>query len=98
MSEFIPLNPQAPVPAFNVATIPHEVRHGAIHGALSTREVGQSLILIARTTRCRCSPRSSSARRPSRSPTSSGARRTGTCVSTAPPKQLRQGRPRPLRR
>ncbi|MCZ9309012.1 DUF2249 domain-containing protein [Corynebacterium uberis] len=47
MSEFIPLNPQAPVPAFNVATIPHEVRHGAIHGALSTREVGQSLILIA---------------------------------------------------
>ena len=27
--------------------IPHSIRHGAIHGALSTRDVGDALILIA---------------------------------------------------
>ncbi len=35
------------VPTLNAAIIPHAVRHGAIHGALGSRGVGESLILIA---------------------------------------------------
>ncbi|MFH0411809.1 DUF2249 domain-containing protein [Corynebacterium sp. L4756] len=27
--------------------IPHAIRHGAIHGALDTRQVGESLLLVA---------------------------------------------------
>lgn len=34
-------------PTLNASDIPHAVRHGAIHGALDTRQVGQSMILIA---------------------------------------------------
>lgn len=34
-------------PTLDVTVIPHAVRHGAIHGALSTRDVGQALILVA---------------------------------------------------
>lgn len=35
------------VPTLNAAIIPHAVRHGAIHGALGTRNVGEAMILIA---------------------------------------------------
>lgn len=35
------------VPTLNAIVIPHAIRHGAIHGALGSREVGQSMILIA---------------------------------------------------
>ncbi len=35
------------VPTLNASEIPHAVRHGAIHGALSTRNVGESMVLIA---------------------------------------------------
>lgn len=35
------------IPTLNASQIPHAVRHGAIHGALSTRNVGESMILIA---------------------------------------------------
>ena len=35
------------VPTLNASEIPHAVRHGAIHGALGTRNVGESMILIA---------------------------------------------------
>ena len=35
------------VPTLNASEIPHAVRHGAIHGALGSRGVGESLILIA---------------------------------------------------
>lgn len=41
-------NPGEPEePTLNASNIPHAVRHGAIHGALDTRQVGQSMILIA---------------------------------------------------
>lgn len=36
-----------PVPTLNASEIPHAVRHGAIHGALGTRNVGEAMILIA---------------------------------------------------
>lgn len=35
------------VPTLNATEIPHAVRHGAIHGALGTRNVGEAMILIA---------------------------------------------------
>lgn len=35
------------IPTLNASQIPHAVRHGAIHGALDTRQVGESMILIA---------------------------------------------------
>lgn len=35
------------IPTLNAAIIPHAVRHGAIHGALGSRGVGESLVLIA---------------------------------------------------
>ncbi|NMB22219.1 MAG: DUF2249 domain-containing protein [Corynebacterium sp.] len=35
------------VPTLNASEIPHAVRHGAIHGALGTRNVGEVMILIA---------------------------------------------------
>lgn len=35
------------VPTLNASEIPHAVRHGAIHGALGTRNVGEAMILIA---------------------------------------------------
>jgi uncharacterized protein (DUF2249 family) len=34
-------------PALNAIIIPHPLRHGAIHGALGSRRVGESMILIA---------------------------------------------------
>lgn len=34
-------------PTLNAAIIPHALRHGAIHGALGTRGVGEAMILIA---------------------------------------------------
>lgn len=34
-------------PVLNAAIIPHALRHGAIHGALGSRRVGESMILIA---------------------------------------------------
>lgn len=35
------------VPTLNASEIPHAVRHGALHGALGTRNVGEAMILIA---------------------------------------------------
>ncbi|WP_407923965.1 DUF2249 domain-containing protein [Corynebacterium comes] len=35
------------IPTLNAAIIPHAVRHGAIHGALGSRNIGESMILIA---------------------------------------------------
>lgn len=35
------------VPTLNASEIPHAVRHGAIHGALGTLNVGEAMILIA---------------------------------------------------
>ncbi|EEW50877.1 hypothetical protein HMPREF0290_0529 [Corynebacterium efficiens YS-314] len=35
------------IPTLNASEIPHAVRHGAIHGALGTRNVGEAMILIA---------------------------------------------------
>ena len=35
------------VPTLNASEIPHAVHHGAIHGALGTRNVGEAMILIA---------------------------------------------------
>lgn len=48
----LPLNdlnsPEEPAePVLNASEIPPAVRHGAIHGALDTREVGQTMVLIA---------------------------------------------------
>lgn len=37
----------AETPTLNAAIIPHAVRHGAIHGALGSRGVGESMILLA---------------------------------------------------
>lgn len=37
----------AGIPTLNASEIPHAVRHGAIHGALGTLNVGESMILIA---------------------------------------------------
>ena len=47
MPRDLPLANNASIPELDVVQIPHEIRHGAIHGALSTRDVGDSLILIA---------------------------------------------------
>ena len=35
------------LPTLNASEIPHAVRHGAIHGALGTLNVGEAMILIA---------------------------------------------------
>ncbi|QPK79977.1 DUF2249 domain-containing protein [Corynebacterium lizhenjunii] len=35
------------IPTLNASEIPHAVRHGAIHGALGTLAVGESMVLIA---------------------------------------------------
>lgn len=35
------------IPTLQANLIPHAIRHGAIHGALETRQVGESLILVA---------------------------------------------------
>lgn len=35
------------IPTLQANLIPHAIRHGAIHGALGTRQVGESLILVA---------------------------------------------------
>ena len=37
----------ADIPTLNASEIPHAVRHGAIHGALGTLNVGEAMILIA---------------------------------------------------
>ena len=47
MPRDLPLANNASIPELDVVQIPHEIRHGAIHGALSTRDVGDALILIA---------------------------------------------------
>ncbi len=49
MSKHLPIasNTNQEIPALNAIVIPHALRHGAIHGALSTRAVGESMILIA---------------------------------------------------
>lgn len=44
----LPLSTQGGnIPTLNASEIPHAVRHGAIHGALGTLNVGESMILIA---------------------------------------------------
>lgn len=35
------------IPTLNASEIPHAVRHGAIHGALGTLNVGEAMLLIA---------------------------------------------------
>ena len=35
------------IPTLDATTIPHAVRHGAIHGALGTLNVGESMVLVA---------------------------------------------------
>ncbi|APT95274.1 hypothetical protein CSTAT_08040 [Corynebacterium stationis] len=35
------------IPTLQASLIRHAIRHGAIHGALSNRQVGESLILVA---------------------------------------------------
>ena len=47
MPRDLPLANSTSIPELDVVQIPHEIRHGAIHGALSTRDVGDALILIA---------------------------------------------------
>ena len=37
----------AEIPTLNASEIPHAVRHGAIHGALGTLNMGEAMILIA---------------------------------------------------
>ncbi|MDO5670471.1 MAG: DUF2249 domain-containing protein [Corynebacterium sp.] len=45
----LPLIPHQPTPdpILIAAAIPHRLRHGAIHGALGTLDVGESMILVA---------------------------------------------------
>ncbi|HJD78641.1 MAG TPA: DUF2249 domain-containing protein [Corynebacterium pollutisoli] len=45
----LPLTPDdsTPEPTLIAAAIPHAIRHGAIHGALGTRAVGESMVLVA---------------------------------------------------
>jgi len=40
-------NKEKEIPTLQANLIPHAIRHGAIHGALGTRQVGESLILVA---------------------------------------------------
>lgn len=40
-------NKKKEIPTLQANLIPHAIRHGAIHGALGTRQVGESLILVA---------------------------------------------------
>src|SRR5699024_12150866 len=40
-------NQEKAIPTLQANLIPHAIRHGAIHGALGTRQVGESLILVA---------------------------------------------------
>ena len=47
MPRDLPLANNASIPELDVVPIPHEIRHGAIHGALSTRDIGQAMIIIA---------------------------------------------------
>ncbi|MFC6317757.1 DUF2249 domain-containing protein [Corynebacterium gerontici] len=43
----LPLSATEQIPTLNACVIPHALRHGAIHGALGSRAVGESMILIA---------------------------------------------------
>ena len=43
MPRDLPLANNASIPELDVVQIPHEIRHGAIHGALSTRDIGQAM-------------------------------------------------------
>lgn len=43
----LPLSTTEQTPTLNACVIPHALRHGAIHGALGSRGVGESMILIA---------------------------------------------------
>lgn len=43
----LPLADTTEIPTLVAAMIPHALRHGAIHGALGTREPGQAMILVA---------------------------------------------------
>ena len=47
MAANLPLAHGGDIPELDVLQIPQSFRHGAIHGALSTRDVGDALILIA---------------------------------------------------
>lgn len=40
-------NKEKETPTLQANLIPHAIRHGAIHGALGTRQIGESLILVA---------------------------------------------------
>ena len=47
MASNLPLAHGGDIPELEVLQIPHSIRHGAIHGALSTRDIGQAMIIIA---------------------------------------------------
>ena len=47
MASNLPLAHGGDIPELDVLQIPHSIRHGAIHGALSTRDIGQAMIIIA---------------------------------------------------
>ena len=47
MASNLPLAHSGDIPELDVLQIPHSIRHGAIHGALSTRDIGQAMIIIA---------------------------------------------------
>lgn len=38
---------QSEAPVLNACVIPHRLRHGAIHGALGSLQVGEAMVLIA---------------------------------------------------
>lgn len=40
-------NNETPEPILIAAAIPHVIRHGAIHGALGSRAVGETMVLVA---------------------------------------------------
>ena len=71
------------IPTLNASEIPHAVRHGAIHGALGTLNVGESMILIAPHNPVPCSRRSRLARRASSWTISRKKKTTSTSSSPA---------------
>ena len=73
------------IPTLNASEIPHAVRHGAIHGALGTLNVGESMILIAPHNPVPLSRRLRHARSPSTLPTSRKNHKISTSSSPAPP-------------
>lgn len=47
MQNLLAPQPASQAPVLNACVIPHALRHGAIHGALDSRSVGEAMVLIA---------------------------------------------------